>query len=626
MAIPQADVLFPGIKQVESFEYSREHGITPGTACITIAPQEFLPAKTGPLVMAYGRFRLVMQDFITDTLSFQFNQQGLLWRLKLIDGRWKWRYGEVSGHYNERLPHGPVEKLNPRTEATPEFLVKELFKAMGVKKYNIASLPNLRPFVHWDKANPAQELADLCDKFGMRIVYRLNGSVAICPVGRGGMSGDREPLLPDGPIIQDSGTFDPPEQPDEIHFVCGPTRFEVDIPLEAVGDDIDGLVKPIDELSYAPKVKDAAGNPGKKADWSQADVVFFLDVPLVTGTIHNWYNYVSPRELAKQSVYRKYRVRAYYNLASGKKPLKIEGCKTKIENVRQILPIGLQISEPTYDPETGWFKPVSSILWGIYTKGDANNYEWDRDGKIDIKPPILYQPRDPGTGQLLVSKDTTVIGPESWNMDPETGIITLSSQVKRITNPTNTANRRYLPAVLWLRTSVTVSDWNTLIPIRHVVKRTMPPPKLGTGPHIVRDDDIFLRVTPQYSAGNPESSKDAPKDNMDIVKKYANERLDAEQKKFQTKGPRHVTYAGWISVDLDGGIVQVSWTMGKTGAFTAASLNDEIAVLTVPYQERRFIEKLRNDKLDQMLDEFNRNVGEKGYAFSRLSNVSGGAR
>lgn len=645
----EAIVTYPGLSNIISFNYTRGHGISPGFAMITCTPQYDFPARMGTLRMQYGNFAYEIKDCITDNLSFTFDESGQLWRLTMIDRRWKWRYGSISGRYNVRLPNGPVDKLDPRTEKTPGELIKLLLDAMGEADALVGQLPEfLRPSIYWDHANPAQELANLCDQFGMSIVLRADNRMAIFPRGFADLEGSSRTLeFPPEGIIVDSGAYDPPELPDTVKFVCGPSRFQTDLPLDAVGDDIDGLVKPINELSYAPKKRDAGGNLTNQPDWSRGDIISFENVPLFNpGDDYNgalWYNYVSPRELARASVFRKYRARATIKISGGTKsgyrPRTIEGYDKKIKDLRLLLPLGAELVEPTFDTVTGWYQPLNCIVWGIFARqeGVRNSYDIgnfrgvdeDNVDYVDVKPPMVFQARDPDTGQLIERLDATVIPPEEYSLDPDTGIFTFNARFFRFIAATDNETRKRKPAILWARIAVTICDDETFVPHREEVEFNTSDivgfqgsPKLGTKEFIIRDDDIFLRVEPTYSPGNPQTSAENPKDNRDFIKKYARERVTAEMRKFQVLGPRYATYAGFIKADLTGDVCQVSYSLNQSGSTTSVSLNGEIAALVVSYSERRFLEKIRNEKLDQVMQAYNRMAFEDGYAFSKLSNLT----
>lgn len=639
MPHPQALVRFPGINEIVDFQYTLEHGISPGIATITCTPQKGWPAKTGNLVLTYGSEPpIILRGFVPDSLSFQFDGSGFLWKLRLLDRRVKWRYGEISASYNKRLPHGPVDKIDPKTERAVVVMMEVLLNAMGEKNFVIAKnyVPKLMPAIFWDYANPAQELNNLCDLCGMRVVLLSDNRVAILPKGRGGLSGGLAPSLPNGPIIYDSGTFDPPGKPKGIVFVCGPTISQVDLLCEAVGDDIDGLVKPIDDLTYRPT-----------NGWLTGNLVTFRHVPLLPDNANvqeNWFTLCSPRELAKQSIYKKYRITI--NGPSGK-PVTPPGFKKPLTDVRQILPISQQLIEPTFDLKRGWYRPISNIVWGAFCRGTTNNVETTevefKDGSKGTLPiPLIYPRIDPDTGQVIKAFDSTVIFPDEYSIDPETGIITFSRRFLRFINNTDPEKLSVMPAVICIRTAVSVSndvihidkytsdidkDGGTsgFIPERHLFRREMAG-GISDDYAYVRDDDIFVRHVPKKYVRGSGMVSGTVESNIETVKKYVKERLDAEERKYQTKGPRHVRYAGWRNISTDGAIMQVSWSMSQSGAFMDASLNDEIAVVTVPYAERRILEKAQSTKADAALDAASKVASEKAFPFSRASGLTKSGR
>lgn len=637
----EAIVTYPGLDHIISFNYTRGHGISPGFISIVCTPQANWPQRQGTVALQYDDFELLLPDCVADNLSFTFDASGQLWNLMILDRRWKWRYGTIDGRYNVRLPNGPVDKLDPRTEKTPRELIGLLLEAMGETNIIIGRLPvKLRPTVMWDHANPAQELANLCDQFGMSIVLRNDNYVGIFPKGYGNSDGTLRTELPETAVIADSGTVDPPELPSKVTFVCGPSRFQVDYPLDCVNDDIDGLVKPINQLSYAPY-----GSEG--VDWSLGDIIEFKNIALFNPADANgqqWYNYASPRELCKQGMYRKYRIRVKYQSGSDNEagPISVEGYDgDPIEDIRQVLPMGSELIEPTFDPVSGWYRPLNCIVWGIHAPGQSirNSYELTGlDGDPNDPPddvmtyehvPMIYQARDATTGQLIPNFDATVIPPEKYSVDPDTGIITFSERVYRTGFWDTLTERKRLRAILFARCTITIADKDTLIPIREEIEFPINDiagfenvEDLGTDELIIRDDDIFLRVEPTYDPEKPHQSLNAPLDNRDFIEEYARERVTAEMRKYQTLGPRAATYAGWVPFDSAGDVMQVNYNLSAAGAFTSVSLNGEIAALTISYSERRFLEKIRNEKLDQAMQDYNRMAFEKGFAFSRLSNLT----
>src|SRR5574341_1011890 len=327
---------FPGVNQVVSATYTLSHGITPGVATIECAPQFGFVGAGGTLLFTFGPFNVAFAGCKVDTFSFRFTDQGQIWALQIFDRRWKWAFGEVWGRFNVRLPDESVDSLTART---PQELAAYLLDAMGEIGYEVTQLPNdTRPEVEWEAANPAQELADLCEKLGCHVVLTLGGYVQICQIGVGAA------LDTTVDVLQNSLTIDPPERPDSLKVVCGKTRYEAVLRLEAVGLDTDGTVKPIDSLSYTPT-----------GGWSVVKPDGFLQVAAGEA-----------RELAKATVFRWYRI-TDRSPADSNQPLSLPDYG-EVFNYRDLLPLEDGLIE-SYQDTSGNVKAEEAIITGDFWDG-----------------------------------------------------------------------------------------------------------------------------------------------------------------------------------------------------------------------------------------------------------------
>jgi len=82
---------------------------------------------------------------------------------------------------------------------------------------------------------------------GMRVVYDpISNTTFVVPVGQGGD-------LPDGSIARESPVLSGLTVPDSILLVGQPIRYQLRFLLEAVGEDWDRSIRPINDLTYAPQ-------------------------------------------------------------------------------------------------------------------------------------------------------------------------------------------------------------------------------------------------------------------------------------------------------------------------------------------------------------------------------------
>lgn len=261
-------ILWPGVAQPIDCQYVLSHGISPGVARLSLLPQDADQiALQGDLVLGDGAGEVRLRNCKVSALRTTLDTtSGQTWTLEIFDRRWRWTStGFVHGTYNvsddtrdtTRPPEtgGPYVTLPrhyvPWTVRLPHDLIRQCLDAMGERGYRIDA-PNAAyplPAIQWDFENPAQALSRLCETLGCRVVYRPDSdTVWVVPMGVGADLPDPGP----GTICRDSPGLATPSRPDAILVVGAPTKFEVEWVLEAVGEEWDGRLKPIDALSYAP--------------------------------------------------------------------------------------------------------------------------------------------------------------------------------------------------------------------------------------------------------------------------------------------------------------------------------------------------------------------------------------
>ena len=168
--MPTGRAFFPGLTNyIKTVTMPMIHGIAPGVGSITAVPFAGFANTVGDLVLTYDSTTIRFRDcsIVNPSLKGGANSPRM-WSLSVLDRRWKWKFGEVSGRYNSLRPDNDLDE---RTEKTPRELATLLLDAMGEENYDISALPDTaRPHVNWYFANPALELQNLCDSLGCRVI------------------------------------------------------------------------------------------------------------------------------------------------------------------------------------------------------------------------------------------------------------------------------------------------------------------------------------------------------------------------------------------------------------------------------------------------------------------------
>ncbi len=520
------DVYWAGTIGAEGGSYACSHGSAPGVASIqckaTFAPGG--PAIAGVFAMSDGLGGVLqLPDCKLQSIGFAAGPSGLVANLTILDRRYKWRFATISGVYNQKDQKGQVAKW---TEKKPVELVKLCLEAMGEKSSSIViGLPNdARPEVNWDYANAAQALEAIIDPLGCRLVFDYATQlVAVVPAGVGS-------ALPNGHIAEDSVGANVPNVPDTIEIVGAPARYQLRIPLRAVGRDFDGQWKPIDDLSYAP----SQGQGG----WSKSTPPSF---PNVVAT--SKHTIEEAEALAKQFVYRAYQVDVE------RYPITPPGRKTKV-------------SKP---------KDVVLTAQKVTTKTDA-------DGNPTELPAIALGTHWPGGMGWKNSGEYAVVKTQ-FQVDDQNGIIVFDRPVFLLADDGSGVQE----ANLYYEGGVMIRDEKTHQVVRWT-KKYATGSKLSTKPLSILHEDIRYGIEQLYlDNGHEKSTLDNAKDCEKIAGYYfkgavvglaAGESADR-------------TYNGLTAVGMDGKTQQVSMSVGSGGAETRASQNTEHVPYIPKYPERR---------------------------------------
>jgi len=512
-------VAYPGIQQFFSASATFDHGVTPGTITLTIVPQDVATiAERGDLTFTYNGLIITMADCVADSASYRLDQSGETATINLQDFRWKWRFGSISGQYNVRVGDGfrmavgaAAGSAFENSERTPQELATLLLEAMEVATFDVTALPNdTRPLVNWDVINPAQALQALVEPLGCAIVPWIDGSVSIQVIGTGA-------TLPADPTVESLGqTVNPLNRPRKLRGVTAPIRTQGDVTLEAVGEDVDGQIKLIDDLSYAPN---QPANPG---GWEMSDAPDSFE----------GINDDEKLRLARRTVYRWYRI----NVSDS----------SVIEHTEQILPLFNRLVDAD-ELEDGTIREKESFCYGRW-------HDEDHETEGNTIDDIANINRD----NVETDHQATIVT-HSFSLDRNRGIVRFSRPVY-----IRTDDGVIEPADIRLRCSFHLRGNFTGSIARRFYEVDIDPTSPASE-RIVRMDNLRPFVI----------FKEANETNFDDIDDEIRRSLDSLAAEYSEVIPTTAQYVGLQAIRIDGAIRTVSWSFNSSGSTTTASWNDD---------------------------------------------------
>lgn len=571
----QARVSFPGVAQAVSATYTLQHGITPGEAIVETAPQANFVGAGGTLTFTFSRdvggpVVIGLPNCKISRAEYRRGSDGKIWRLHILDRRWKWAFPAIGGGYNLRNERSEIvdDPTSPirDTKRNARQLATLLLQAMNEVAFDVGGLPvDSFPTVEWDQDNAAQALAQLADDHGCRVVLGLDNAVHVVQANIGA------PLPALAEAMDYSLTIDPPEKPDRFAVACARVRYQADLSLEAVGKDLDGTVKPIDRLSYKP-----AGG------WQTGDPPHFNGIANVLA-----------RALAVESVFRWYRALPGFKLQAFDELG--QAVEKRIDGLDEILPLEPDMAERLLDD--GRWKERPAVVWGVWLDGT--------EGAVPQQPILkTLKAYDDPYALAAIYRD-------GYGIDAANGIVKFHKPVFRWLPAAGGFARQPYAAQLALRTAFHLRDaatrgWHRYLRFRNSGTA------YGTGTAVVKRDDLVPVLVTDYAAGAqlvPGMPTTKGYDNLAAISVDAERALDGIAAQYAVDQPESALYAGLLAVTPDGAIQQVAWTVGPQGATTRVGRNKEVLTgATRPHKVRRFYERLRGTREPNLSGEVARRV------------------
>jgi hypothetical protein len=545
------------IEGVGQMSVTRSRGIQPATIQIMLPFRPELPSGPEPVFLHDGIRSFTLPDCVFQSMDVQFSD-GLECLITLLDYRWRWQYGQVSGEYN--VIRGGI--VIPDSKKSLEELAKICLKEMGVTNFDVSVLRKIDslPSVTWDLDNPAQALESLVNQFGLVICPQLNGSVVIAKRGVG-------KRLPRMIGAEFTSTLKVQTAPDEIHIHALPTIWEVSIEIgDAVGIErskptatdasVESIV-PVDKLSYTPVTT-----------WERENPLMFPNVGLKVlpdkDALKELTDFESLELRREADRIRGLAQESIWKLFTFKFPFTLPGLSFEIKDINQIEFLDELVSETVVEYETPLQKKAAEVrrqkpfVYGMF-------YDQNGFGKNNVD-----------SFSHDYDKDARLIYQGGFNVDKQRGLIVFSNPVYLFER--NQGELIYSAPKLFLRTAISVRDPKSRALWREVLK-------VKTGyrndslPMAVRGD-LALEVVQQ-----PNKSKST--DNKKELEKELRKRLNAEVERILPDVPETGSYSGFIPIELDGTIEQVSYQIDASGfATTVASFGMEHSLVVASHEER----------------------------------------
>lgn len=577
MAHAQGIVEFPNLRGWLSASYHNALGISPGVVSILATPQREAPgrgmiADYGDVVFRFDGRTVRLKECRLDSIASDFTERGEVWRIAIQDMRWKLAYGQISGRYNIRIEDleeiklsNPRQTLDDGTAKSLRELAQMCFEAAGFRSASLGELrDDVYPQVEWNYENPGQALANLIEPYGYSVAYQpTQNRLAVVRLGRGAAK------LPSGGLLVASQSGRHRYKPEELIGVCEPTWYQIDVLLEAVGREVDGTIKPIDELSYRPPGGWEAESPGA------VGIGFRNVIDPKTGRVDRFGDPQKAgryQEAACNSVWRLYRIHNRPLGVDGK-PLKVPGLENvTITSRSQLLPLSTTQNLVTLDKDTQREDYYEAMVYGAFDIGRT-------DGKPCTEVP---------TGKMFpspVGRAGEYRRPFSINANE--GMVEFPTPVFR------RVDGKMKPALLALRVGCTVRRDQTALPeAKEYAHKVTSLINLRGLKRYIPIQGAKLIVKPTYSMAGDISEADGFQDNADELKKYVEQILQEQAKQFNTDLGETRQYASLLFLDTDGMMQAVQWECTQAGATTSLSWGMEPADYVMPYEERRFYEKL----------------------------------
>lgn len=549
--IKQCLIHFGPIVNEGQGQFSFQAGTAPSRATIKTRLSASYP-QIGTLRITDGSASLSFPNCRVVRHTIRRSNGGLMREITIEDRRWVWANARIWGEYNSKDKgiRGPSDEKSARE------LAELCLQAMGERRFDVSALPDdAYPEVTWDAEEATVALERICSEFGCLVVLQPFADRVRVFKNNDGV----RPRI-DSRAMDQTPSAEPQVVPPLLIFEGGPTMWQADLPLEAVGIDKlqdKEVIRPIDKLTYKP----AQG-------WEKENPKAFYGVD------------EEFRDLARRSVWRMFRIKPPIELNQPPHGIKTSGGSndktaeelTKFFTVEEdelwrLLPCDKQMIATAGLDADGERREAK--LLGAFVNGKSvrkNNV--DRDAKAWKDDPDEQLPDD----DELVFQDR-------FSVDGSRGIVTTSRPCYYLEN-----NNAVAPT-LRLRTAFGLRHRETRAFVSQQYRFKPPSPTPGaTFPELVKQADVFFEIMKNAPATPPDQAVTNARDFIAAAELYLAERLNA----LYPDEALTVPYKGFVFDFLvDGAVRSVTWATGPKGGHTTVDYAIERPEMRLTHKQLR---------------------------------------
>lgn len=516
--------------------YTVGWGTQPGVCGLAVGYSFAAPNRVVTLEIKFRGLVIKLRNaLVTDPRATSGVTQTPAVNFSVLDRRWRWiTAGRVYGNYNFEEKQGTLLR-----ERSPRQLAEILFLALGEAPgtFDVGELPNdPRPAKVWDAADPRDELERLCSEFGCVPLFDpISDRCSIATIG----IGDAPPNAL-GKIISVNRSIVTPPQPSGFRGVSAPVLFQTALALgEPVGREVDGSMKPIDELSYKP-----AGGWGTIDPWDFKSLNSEYTDPTTGETLYH-------RDLATASVWRYYRISG--QASGGFSPQSLIGGPYAPTTVKDLGPF----TGDLLDRDLATNDRLPAYVRGTYAD--------ERLGYDNSKPNSRF--------------------PGAVTIDSEKRIVSFSQPLFKYG-----ANGAPEKADVTLIAAYAVSKDG--VSVRYEYAAPNVAPGLKAGELVDVHDDITREIIEPNASQNGNA-----KDNLADVDRQLIYYLTAAADKYRDANAANITFGGLLDYRLGGQLRSITWAFSASAVpTTQCSWNAERSTAVIPWDKRNLARAERRFK------------------------------